>query len=38
MYDAFCKEMSAHELKHRFNGDESLSGSTHHVHRRISVF
>ena len=38
IYDAFCKGMSAHELKHRFNGDKSGRGSTHDVHGRISVF
>ena len=38
MFDAFCKRMSAHELKHRFDGDESRRGSTHHVHVRILVF
>ena len=38
IYDAFRKGMSAHELKHRFNGDESRCWSTHYVHGRISVF
>ena len=38
MYDAFCKQISTHELKHCFNGDESRRGSTHNVHGRISVF
>ena len=35
---AFCKRMSAHELKHCFNGDESRRGSIRHVHGRISLF
>ena len=38
IYATFCKGMFVHELRHRFNGDESRSGSTHHVHGRISVF
>ena len=40
MYDAFFKQLSAHDLNHHFfNGDESRRGNTlHDVHGRISAF
>ena len=34
-YDVICRLISAHEPKHRLNGDESTCASSHHVQSRI---
>ena len=38
MHGAFYKLISAHDLKYRFNGDESQLVSTRQLRGRISVF